>query len=109
MPFHRIHNFGLQPVPRASGAQRMREFRLRHPEYDRQCKARSRAREAACQAALQARKTAAFAEVLARPTPLLLPAPPVRLALPAPVLDPTMAALNALAMKRIREPVAAPR
>jgi hypothetical protein len=100
--------------PPKTGAQRMRDLRRRNPDYDRQCKARFRARMAAYLAALEAEKAAVFAEMLARHTArttLMLPAPQVRLALPAPVIDPMLAEVNLLAVKlaslRVQEPVAA--
>src|SRR5207247_851994 len=93
---------------RASGAQRMRDLRGRNPGYDRRYKAKRRAEFAAWVAALEARKAAAFAEMLPRHTMLLLPAPPVRLALPAPVIDPTLAAINALATKRATQRILQP-
>ena len=87
----------------ATGAERMRDLRRRNPGYDRRQKAEYRARLAAYRAALEVKEAAARAEAMAlmlarhaATTTLLLPAPAVRLALPAPVVDPTVAAIDAL-------------
>jgi hypothetical protein len=59
-----------------SNAQRQREFRERHPDYNRQYKARIRAQARAFREKLA--EQAMRAEVLAlivRPMPLMLPAP----------------------------------
>ena len=101
---------GLQPRRRnpKTGAERMREFRRRHPDFDRKRHARMRAALALCKAVREAEKAAALEAMLARQkTVLMLPAPAPRLMLPAPVVDPTMAAINEVAMKRNRQRVAA--
>ncbi|MGB7159722.1 MAG: hypothetical protein WBD40_16765 [Tepidisphaeraceae bacterium] len=66
-----------------TSTERVREFRERNPDYDRRWKARREARAQARVAALQAHA------VVPAETPLLM--------LPAPVRDPALAALDALA------------
>jgi hypothetical protein len=91
-----------------SGAERMRELRARQPGYDVAYKAKHRAEVQALVAKLEAEKAALVEKMIARQrTVLMLPAPAVRLCLPAPVVDPTMEAIKALAMKRVRESIAA--
>ena len=67
--------------------ERRKRFLERHPNYDRDRKRRERA----AIKALHAARAMAAADALAlavRRQPLALPAPPVRLALPAPVQEP---------------------
>ena len=73
----------LRPAPRTTSTERVRQFRERNPDYDRRWKAR---REAARQARLAALQAQAVA-----------PAEKPVLMLPAPAVDPTTDALNALA------------
>ena len=93
--------------------ERMREFRRRHPGYDREYKRKQRAElkafaeakalAAATQLAAAPAVQLAKAEVQAQPAParvlLTLPVPTYRLALPAPVVDPTLVALNEMATR----------
>jgi hypothetical protein len=71
-------------------AERVADWRERHPErvaaYNAQRRAQRQAWKAA-QVALQAERFAARQAELVK-TPLLLPAPPVRLCLPAPLEEP---------------------
>jgi hypothetical protein len=98
--------------PPASGAERMRDLRRRNPSYDAAYNAQRRAWRAAFKAKRKAEQDRVFAEMMAQiraaemlaqqapaqKTPLLLlPAPAPRLALPAPVIDVTVAAIDALA------------
>lgn len=109
MPSGEIPKFQVKGTARRkSGAERMRDFRRRHPDFDRKRHAKRRAALRAWRAALEVEKAAVFARELAAlraaavPAPLsrnavlMLPAPPVRLCLPAPVQDLAMAELNAL-------------
>ena len=75
----------LRPAPRTTSTERVRQFRERNPDYDRRWKARREAR-------LQARLAALRAQAV-------VPAEKPVLMLPAPVADPAMDALNALAAK----------
>ena len=89
----------LTPAPKTN-AERQREFRMRNPGYFRKyyavkrsmakrIRARMQAEAQAAQAALiAAARAEATLAILAKPKPLMLP---------APVQDPTMAALEALA------------
>ena len=95
----------LRPTPPMSNAERQRRFQAAHPGYDRRRKARERAMAGRGAAlfvtALRAKAAeAAPAEALVLAAPLAVPAVPVpmvaRLALPAPVVDPVMAELDAL-------------
>jgi hypothetical protein len=89
-----------------TGAERMRELRARNPGYDRIYKAKRRAEVNVLMAALQA-ETIVERVPVRQKTILMLPAPAPRLMLPAPVVDPTMVALNEMVMKRNRQRVAA--
>lgn len=80
------------PVMPASGKERVAAYRRRHPDrvaaYNAQRRAQRQAAKAAC-AAQAERFAARQAELAAEKAalirkPLLLPAPPVRLCLPAP-------------------------
>ena len=87
---------GLQPVPRKTGAERQREYRLRHPDrvraYNRKRRgARRRGHEQAAKVIMELRQRIAAEMAAPAPAnrqPLLLPAPPVRLCLPAPSEEP---------------------
>ena len=92
--------------PPKSNYQRQVEFRKRHPGYFRKYNARQKASRRAAKAKVKALIMAAAAQV-ATPEPLAIPVPPMRLMLPAPVVDSTIAAINALARKRIHESIAA--
>ena len=88
--------------PPRTNTERQRDFRRRHPDYYRLLQAKRRARTKAWLAAyLLAQRTEA-AKALAAADPLALPAPimtipiPTRLALPAPVEQPEMAAIDRL-------------
>jgi hypothetical protein len=74
-----------------SNAERQREFRERNPGYYGRLHA---IRRAECRARVAALLAAARQAVL--PAPLQIPLKPI-LMLPAPVQDPTMAAIDALA------------
>jgi hypothetical protein len=74
----------LKPAPPMSNAERQRQFRERNPGYYGRL---HRKRKAEVMALIAAR-TAAAEAMAARPAPLMLP---------APVEDPAMAALDALA------------
>jgi hypothetical protein len=71
--------------PPVSNAQRQREFRRRHPDYNRQQKAKFRARVREYQAMKLAERAAASVKIELPAPILMLPAPPPRLMLPAPV------------------------
>ena len=95
----------LRPVPAMSNAERQRRFQDAHPGYDRRRKARRRAMIKHAVAQMRQAKEAMAAEAtpaepLALPAPLTIAATSVpaapRLALPAPVVDPVMAELDAL-------------
>jgi len=85
-----------------TNTERQRQFRRRHPDYYRLLQAKRRARSKAWLAAylLAQRTEAAEAMAAVQPEPLALPAPvltipiPTRLALPAPVEQPEMAAIE---------------
>ena len=88
----------MQPVfypkghfPPVSNTQRQREFRGRNPGYYQRLHAK---RRAAVKALVAQRVTPAPAQVI-----LTIPVPTVRLALPAPVIDPLLVELNALTAK----------
>src|SRR5690242_5454100 len=90
----------LVPCPPKSNVERQREFRKRNPGYFNKYNARQRAMakrakervreliQAQAQADREAARAEATLAILAKPEPLMLP---------APVQDPTMAAINALA------------
>jgi hypothetical protein len=80
-PGQGFHFGTLRPVPAMTNAERQRKFQDAHPGYDRRRKARERA--------MAKRGAALF--VPAMPVPAV-----ARLALPAPVVDPVMAELEAL-------------
>jgi hypothetical protein len=88
-------------------AERMRQFRLRHPGYDREYKAKQRAKLKAMREARELAERLAQAELQAQPAPLAICLPEYRLCLPAPVVDPMMLELNALAAKLARAQQAA--
>lgn len=73
----------LLPAPPLSNAQRQRDFQARHPGYDRKRKARQRAAFNAAAKAARAAREAMNAPATAQPP-----------ALPAPVVDPVMIAMN---------------
>jgi hypothetical protein len=75
--------------PPVSNTERQREFRERNPGYYQRLHAKRRA-----EAKALAAERAVAAEVI-----LTLPVPTWRLALPAPVVDPLLIELNALAAK----------
>lgn len=84
-----------------SDLERQRVFQARHPGYDRRRKARERA--ASKRYVMQLRRAATVAALIeaqaAEATPVVVATPvPVvtRLALPAPVVDPVIAELDAL-------------
>ena len=77
--------------PPVSNTERQRQFRERNPGYYRRLHAKRRAETKARVAALAEQAATAV------PEPLAFPATPPRLMLPAPVQDPAMDALNALA------------
>lgn len=83
--------------PPVSNTERQRQFRQRNPDYYRLLKAKERAATKARVAERLAAQRAA-----AQPVPLALPAPimtipiPTRLALPAPVEQPEIAAIDRL-------------
>jgi hypothetical protein len=93
----------LKPAPPMTNAERQFWFRRRHPGYDRRRKARERASAKRGAAQILAALNAKAAQAAAIPA-MLVPTEPQRLALPAPVVDPVMAELNAL-----REALASPR
>jgi hypothetical protein len=101
----------LIPAPPLTNAQRQWMFQAAHPGYDRRRKARKRAglkaHSAKTKAARAAAEALATASAQIPPAPLALPPPPVRLMLPAPVTDPAMSALNALAENRHQSSIAA--
>jgi hypothetical protein len=84
--------------------ERQRLFQLRHQGYDRRRKAKKRAiwKRMARQmkAALLAQAAQATPEPVVLAAPITLPGIPMRLALPAPVEDPLMLQINALAAAR---------
>jgi hypothetical protein len=88
-----------------SSAERQRRFQAAHPGYDRRRKARQKARIDSAATAMRLPEEAMDvdakpAEPVAVPAPLasaMMPVPAVaRLALPAPVVHPVLAELNAL-------------
>jgi hypothetical protein len=91
--------------PPMTNAQRQAAFRKRNPGYYQRLHAQRRAVLKAMMeqrlAAERAERAAAEAMAQATPEPaiLALPVPTFRLALPAPVVDPTLLALNELAEK----------
>jgi hypothetical protein len=89
----------LKPTPPMSNYQRQKNFRLSHPGYYGRLHARQRA---GAKAAVEAMKAQAQAAAT--------PAPTEPLMLPAPVVDPMMLELNALAEKlaAAQQPVAIP-
>jgi hypothetical protein len=100
----------LRPSPPMSNSERQQRFQDAHPGYDRRRKARGRAAakrgaaqmlEALRVAAAESRDAEmAPAEALAAPVPVAIPvmSEPTtpRLCLPAPVVDPMIAEINAL-------------
>jgi hypothetical protein len=72
-----------------TSTERVQQFRARNPGYDRRWKSRKRGKPNARLAVLQAQAAAAAAAVAPAKTPMLL--------LPAPVQDPMMAEMDALA------------
>jgi hypothetical protein len=103
------------PAP-MSNNKRQRLFRKRHPGYFNKYNHRKRQRltpeQLAAYAAIAAADAAAHAATPAEPPAQQTPAPmalltrPYQLCLPAPVVDPTMAAINELKTK-IKLPLAA--
>jgi hypothetical protein len=83
-----------------SSTERQREFRARHPGYDRRRKAKERAAVARVLAQREAQRLAAMVETANAEVEALqllrIPIPTTRYALPAPVECLTMAAINAL-------------
>jgi len=86
------------PPPKSTN-ERQRLFQLRHPGYDRRRKARQRASSNRAAKQLIAKLKAAALRRQLQSTPVTIPlvATPVPLMLPAPVQDPLIAELNALA------------
>ena len=78
-----------------SNAQRQRDFQAAHPGYDRRRKAHERGRLKRVMAAYKA-QCQADAQAELQTQVLVIPIPTTRLALPAPVECPAMAAINAL-------------
>jgi len=83
------------PAPK-SNVQRQREFRRRNPGYFKKYYAIKRSMAKRIRSRMQAEAQAAFAAARAEATLAIL-AKPEPLMLPAPVQDPTMAAIDALA------------
>ena len=84
----------LLPVPPMSNAERQRIFQLCNPGYDRRRKAHKRAIAKRRREQLRAEwRQAARADAAAAQAPVIRP----MLMLPAPIEDPTLVELNALA------------
>ena len=94
-----------------TNAERQAEFRRRNPGYYQRLHAQ---RRAALKARMAQRKEAERAAVMAmadaqampEPVTLTIPVPTFRLALPAPVVDPAVLAIDALAAKLVAQKLA---
>ena len=86
----------LRPCPPMSNVERQRRFRLRNPGYFRKYYTPKRVWKQRATARLQAEAPALIAAARAEATLAIL-AKPEPLMLPAPVQDPTMVAIDALA------------
>lgn len=87
-----IREFQVRRRGGKSIKERMREFRRRHPDYNRAYKAKQRAEK---KARLLAMKCAVQ---VAEPVLMKIPVP-TQLCLPAPTIDPTLVAMNEMLAK----------